>query len=131
MSGVELVSRAMYDAVVAERDALAAEVKSRIECFDQCYDKYVAAAHERDRLTAQLAAAHGLQARAERAEAALAEAVANERAACAQVCQDHGDWCMAEAQNGGNWAYLRDRSQAVLYMAEKIRARAALAAVPS
>lgn len=46
-----------------------------------------------------------------------------EREACAAICQSHGDWCMKEAHHGGNWDYLQKRSQAVLYMAEKIRAR--------
>lgn len=88
MTDDQFLTRSMYDAMVAERDAL----RARLDEFDCCmcgslmkehgmgsghspvsmYDYHLSEVEaEVSRLTASLAAAHGLQARAERAEAAL------------------------------------------------------------
>lgn len=74
----ELVSRALYDPLVAERDALAARVTTaEAMVAAQADNRRMDAGRiemlkaERDSLETRLAAAHGLRARAERAEAAL------------------------------------------------------------
>jgi len=50
-------------------------------------------------------------------------AVADEREACIEIAQQHGEFCRKEAQNGGHPS-LYERGTGATHIADKIRARA-------
>ncbi len=55
-------------------------------------------------------------------KAEMSKALRDERAACAEIAQAHGEFCHKEAQNGGS-PDLRERGNGATYIAGQIRDR--------
>lgn len=131
----EFVTRAMFDAMVAERDALKHDVERLIECTDPLVKERdalrstldsvraqrdeqqhmrIAGEVANNRLTTQLAAAHGLQARAERAEAALRPLVDAAAKIDSEYEAMHAGQKRERAERGGVGSQHRDRFESWL-----------------